>query len=118
MMHPDLVPTVATRFKALADEGRLLLLSALHSGERSVSELVEATGRSQPNVSQHLASLHRAGLVTSRREGNRVFYRIADPYVLRICDAVCRSLEAQAHREERKVARARRGRPSLERLRG
>jgi DNA-binding transcriptional ArsR family regulator len=92
----ELFPLVAARFKALADEGRLSLLAALQRGERSVGELVAATGRSQPNVSQHLASLTHAGLVEARRDGTRAFYRIADPTVLRICDAVCAGLAGRA----------------------
>jgi DNA-binding transcriptional ArsR family regulator len=100
----ELIPQVAARFKALADEGRLALLSALQRGEKSVGELTVATGRSQPNVSQHLASLTRAGLLAARREGNRVYYRIADPTVLRICDAVCDSLVAHAREERRQQA--------------
>lgn len=101
MIDAELIPQVAARFKALADEGRLSLLSALQRGEKSVGELVLATGRSQPNVSQHLASLTHAGLVEARRVGTRVFYRIADPTVLRICDAVCDSLGAR-EREARR----------------
>jgi DNA-binding transcriptional ArsR family regulator len=102
VIDAELIPQVAARFKALGDEGRLSLLSALQRGEKSVSELVEATGRSQPNVSQHLASLTHAGLVEARRDGTRVFYRIADPTVLRICDAVCDSLGAR-EREPRRL---------------
>jgi len=109
VIDADLIPQVAARFKALADEGRLALLSALQRGERCVGELAEATGRPQPNVSQHLASLTHAGLVEARRDGNRVFYRIADPTVLRICDAVCSSLDAQA-RERKQPSTARRRR--------
>jgi DNA-binding transcriptional ArsR family regulator len=117
-MESELIPLVAARFKALADPRRLALLSALQGGERTVSELSETTARPQPNVSQHLANLARAGLVDSRREGTRVYYRIADPYVLRICDAVCDSLAAHARAEGRKqaaVARARKGRAGGER---
>ena len=112
-MEGELIPLVAARFKALADPRRLALLSVLQGGERTVTELAEATRRPQPNVSQHLASLARAGLVDSRREGTRVFYRIADPYVLRICDAVCDSLTEQARADRKKqavVARARKSR--------
>jgi DNA-binding transcriptional ArsR family regulator len=98
VIDQQLIPMVAVRFKALADEGRLALLAALQRGERSVTQLVEATGRSQPNVSQHLASLTHAGLVAARRDGTRAFYRIADPTVLRICDAVCDSLAARTGR--------------------
>lgn len=109
MIDAELIPLVAARFKALADEARLGLLSALQRGERSVGELAQATGRSQPNVSQHLASLTHAGLVGARRDGTRVFYRIADPTVLRICEAVCDSLGAAARRS---AAPARRRRPA------
>ena len=112
-MESDLIPLVAARFKALADPRRLALLSALQGGERTVTELAETTQRPQPNVSQHLASLARAGLVESRREGTRVYYRIADPYVLRICDAVCDSVAPRDQGGKRKqavVSRARRSR--------
>ncbi len=104
MIDPELIPQVAQRFKALADAGRLRLLASLQKGERSVGELVEETGRTQPNVSQHLASLTHAGIVEARREGNRVFYRIADPTVLRICDAVCDSVVARARALGREAA--------------
>ena len=87
-------------FRALADPGRLAILASLQSGEKSVSELVEATGRGQPNVSQHLSSLARAGFVTARRNGNRVFYRNADACVAEICDAVCRSLSARLREDQ------------------
>lgn len=108
MIDPVLIPQVAARFKALGDAGRLTLLSALQRGEKSVGELAETTGRSQPNVSQHLASLTHARLVAARRDGNRVFYRIADPTVLRICEAVCDSLAARARDGRRQASEARR----------
>jgi DNA-binding transcriptional ArsR family regulator len=99
MIPKDLIPTVAARFKALGDPGRLAILAALRDGERSVSELVEATGRSQPNVSQHVGALARVGFVAGRREGNRVYYRIADTYVEKICEAVCDGLAERVRRE-------------------
>ena len=104
MIERQLIPLVAARFKALGEPGRLALLSALQGGERSVSELVAATGRGQPNVSQHLAQLLRAGLVSSRREANRVLYRLADPYLQRICDAVCASVAREAEQRSRTLA--------------
>ena len=110
MIDAELIPRVAARFKALSDEGRLALLSALQGGEKSVGDLADATGRSQPNVSQHLASLTHAGLVEARRDGNRAFYRIADPTVLRICDAVCASLVARVREDKRQTIEARRRR--------
>ena len=92
MIDPELIPLVAQRFKALGEPARLTLLAALQQGERSVSELVELTGRGQPNVSQHLKEMAHAGLVEARRDGARMYYRISDPYVNRICDAVCQSV--------------------------
>ncbi len=100
MIDPGLIPLVASRFKMLGEPGRLAILAALHERERSVGELADLTGRGQPNVSQQLAGLSRAGLVASRREGKHVIYCVADPYVARICDAVCASLAARARREE------------------
>jgi DNA-binding transcriptional ArsR family regulator len=105
MLDPALIPVVATRFKALSDPGRLAILAALQGGEKSVSELVTATGRSQPNVSQQLAGLARAGFVACRREGTFAFYRSADPYVARICSAVCGVLGREAAATARKRGR-------------
>jgi DNA-binding transcriptional ArsR family regulator len=105
-MNEALIPKLAQRFKALGDPGRLVLLARLQEGEKSVGELVAASGRSQPNVSQHLANLARAGLVSGRRQGSRIYYRIADAHLARICDAVCRSLTRQAEAERRQVGRA------------
>jgi ArsR family transcriptional regulator len=108
MIEPELIPMVAQRFKALGEPARLAILAALQQGgERSVSELVEITGRGQPNVSQHLRELSHAGLIASRREGTRIFYSIADPYVDRICDAVCRSIREAFPPTPRKTRSAR-----------
>jgi DNA-binding transcriptional ArsR family regulator len=110
MIAPELIPRVAERFRALGDPARLAILAALQDGERAVGDLVQATGRSQPNVSQHLASLAKVGFVVARREGNKIFYRCADPCLQRICDAVCESLVARAEADEKwlKVLRSRR----------
>jgi ArsR family transcriptional regulator len=101
-----LVPMVAARFKALSEPGRLTILSVLRDGERSVSELAEVTARSQPNVSQHLASLLRAGLVACRRDGHRVLYRMSDPYLESICTAVCESVTRAAAEQHRRLEAA------------
>jgi DNA-binding transcriptional ArsR family regulator len=68
--------------RALADPKRLCVLEALASGERSVSELSREAGCQVPNMSQHLSVLRTAGLVATRREGNTIYYRLADPRVL------------------------------------
>lgn len=71
----------AKLFRGLADTSRLALLEALRGGEKTVSELVVATGLSQPNASGHLACLKECGLVASRQEGRFVYYALADPRV-------------------------------------
>jgi DNA-binding transcriptional ArsR family regulator len=68
--------------RALADPKRLCVLECLAAEERSVSELSEDVGCHVPNMSQHLAVLRAAGLVTTRRQGNAVYYRLADERVL------------------------------------
>ncbi len=68
--------------RAMADPKRLCVLEQLTQGERSVSELSHDVGCQVPNMSQHLSVLRAAGLVASRRDGNTVFYRLADERVL------------------------------------
>ena len=68
--------------RALADAKRLCVLEVLADGERSVSELSHEIGCQVPNMSQHLAVLRSAGLVSTRRQGNTVYYRLTDPRVL------------------------------------
>lgn len=67
---------------ALADPKRLCVLEILSSGERSVGDLSREASCHVPNMSQHLAVLRSAGLVTSRRDGSTVFYRLTDPRIL------------------------------------
>jgi ArsR family transcriptional regulator len=68
--------------RALSDPKRLCVLESLASGELSVGDLSSVVGCQVPNMSQHLAVLRSAGLVTARRDGNTVYYRLADPAVL------------------------------------
>ncbi|WP_420471693.1 ArsR/SmtB family transcription factor [Brevundimonas sp. FT23042] len=70
--------------KALSNEHRLMILCQLGEGELQVSELLDRVGLSQSALSQHLARLRDDGLVSARREGVAVFYRIADPAALKV----------------------------------
>lgn len=85
---------VARRFAVLAEPMRLRLIQALFNEERNVTDLVEATGGTQANVSRHLQTLTAVHILARRREGQQVFYRINDPSILKLCDLVCRSLES------------------------
>ncbi len=72
----------AATCRVLAHPTRLGMIEALRSGERSVTDLVEAVGTSAGNVSQHLAAMREAGVVTARRERRYTFYRIGDARIL------------------------------------
>ncbi len=65
---------------------RLMILDHLHSGEKSVGELVEFLGLPQGKVSRHLKDLREQGIVTARRNGNTVFYSLADSRIVLACD--------------------------------
>ena len=67
--------------KALGDETRLNIVELLLDGEKCVCEIFPHVKRTQSTVSIHLAKLEVAGLIKSRREGKKVFYKIADPRI-------------------------------------
>lgn len=95
-MHPlpdELVELIADRFRVLSEPTRIKLLDRLREGEATVLELTALVGTTQQNVSKHLNLLHRAGIVTRRKHGNFVYYRIADGTVYALCEAVCGSLQ-------------------------
>lgn len=75
-------------FALLGTPTRLRLMSLLCDAEMNVSELRDALGGAQPNVSQNLTLLYRAGVLHRRREGAQVFYRINPAHSLLLCDAV------------------------------
>ncbi len=79
----------AELFAVLATPIRLRIISELCQGEKNVGQLLERIGVSQPNMSQHLNIMYRAGLVGKRRQGAQMFYRIADESAVQVCRAVC-----------------------------
>ena len=79
--------------RALGDPKRLCVLESLAEGELSVGDLASRVVCQVPNMSQHLAVLRSAGLVTARRDGSTVYYRLADDRVLeayRVIQALAR----------------------------
>lgn len=71
----------AKLFNGFADLSRLAILETLRDGPRSVTELVEATGLTQSNASNHLACLHDCGLVTREQRGRYAYYNLSDERV-------------------------------------
>lgn len=78
------IEEAAAAMQAMAHPLRLKILCMLGSGELPVSEIVEAVGTTQGNVSQHLGILRDRGLITSRGEGRQVLYKIEDARVLKM----------------------------------
>lgn len=79
---PDMLERAAEAsafMKALAHEGRMMILCHLSSGEKTVSQLEELLSQRQAAVSQQLARLRAEGLVSCRREGKARLYSVADP---------------------------------------
>jgi DNA-binding transcriptional ArsR family regulator len=89
------VDVAVTALRMLADGTRLRLMWLLRTGEYDVTSLVAAVGAARPAVSQHLSKLLLAGLVTSRREGRRVYYTARGGHVRRLVSEV---LHAATHR--------------------
>ena len=89
--------------KSLGHLHRLELLEQLAQGERSVEILANRTGLSIANASQHLQHMRRAGLVAKRREGNFIYYTLADDGILDVLTALRRIAERNVAEVERVV---------------
>lgn len=100
-LSEEVLDLIATRFRVLGEPMRLRILHALGEDELSVGELVERTGGSQANVSKHLSLLQESGLLSRRKEGLSVFYRVADRTIFELCETVCASLSERftAHQQ-------------------
>ena len=81
--------SVAELFSLLSTPIRLKIISAVCQGEKNVSEMLAQIDTTQPNMSQHLATLYRSGVLAKRREGTQVYYRLQSERVATLCRAVC-----------------------------
>ena len=104
--------TVAELFSLLSTPIRLRIIGALCNEEKSVSQLLSEIDTTQPNMSQHLSTLYRAGVLGKRREGTQIYYRLESQRVATLCRAVCTQVAielddaAEVARSERLVARS------------
>lgn len=96
-MHEDLKPhnllqrdedinRASRSLKAMSHPLRLRILCTLGNQEVSVQDIVDSVGTSQSNISQHLAILRDKGILASRKDANRVYYRVGDARTLRLID--------------------------------
>lgn len=80
------IERAAFSLKAMSHPLRLKILCALGENELSVQDIVDRVGTTQSNVSQHLAKLRDKAILTSRRDANRIYYRIKDERILRLIE--------------------------------
>ncbi|MEN9886178.1 MAG: hypothetical protein RL758_756 [Pseudomonadota bacterium] len=89
-MDPLRVFEVAAElFSVLSTPMRLRILSAVCEQEKSVSQLLSEIDTTQPNLSQHLTVLYRAGVLAKRKEGTQVLYRVQSEKAVQLCRSVC-----------------------------
>lgn len=84
MQHEEQVETAARALKAISHPLRLKILCVIGGAEVCVQDIVGAVGTSQSNISQHLAILREKGVLTTRKDANRVYYRVADQRTLQL----------------------------------
>jgi DNA-binding transcriptional ArsR family regulator len=87
--------SAAELFAILSTPIRLRLISALCNEEKNVSQLLSEIEATQPNLSQHLATLYRAGILGKRREGTQIFYRLQSQRAATLCRAVCTQIATE-----------------------
>lgn len=85
-------------FRVLAHPTRIHIIESLGESELSVSQIIERVGVEPANASQHLSVLRAKGLVTTRKDGNQVFYSLRDPFLKEVLASMRRYF--QAHVEE------------------
>ena len=92
--------TAAELFRLLATPIRLKIISALCGNEKNVSQLLTEIDTTQPNMSQHLATLYRAGVLARRRDATQIYYRIGSERAATLCRAVCMQIAVEMDESE------------------
>jgi ArsR family transcriptional regulator len=100
----EVFQSAAELFRLLATPIRVKIISALCGHEKNVSQLLAEIETTQPNMSQHLATLYRAGVLSRRRDATQIYYRIGSERAASLCRAVCTQIalemDPQAEIEE------------------
>lgn len=87
--------SAAELFRLLSTPIRLKIISALCRREKNVSQLLAEIDTTQPNMSQHLATLYRAGVLARRRDATQIYYRIGSQRAATLCRAVCTQIATE-----------------------
>lgn len=86
-MH-EVFESVARYFSVLGEPTRLRILHALCQEEKCVTDIIHATGLAQANASRHLGLMYQAGMLSRRRDGTQIFYKVSDPLYAELCRTV------------------------------
>ncbi|MBP8150887.1 MAG: helix-turn-helix transcriptional regulator [Xylophilus sp.] len=89
LQSDQVLKRAADLFRLMSAPMRLKIISALCQSEKNVTELLACVATTQPNMSQHLKTLYKAGILGKRRDGVQIYYHIANPHVTALCRAVC-----------------------------
>ncbi|MGL4575517.1 MAG: ArsR/SmtB family transcription factor [Burkholderiaceae bacterium] len=90
---------VSDYFSLFSEPMRLQIMHAVCDSERNVSEVLAAVGGTQANVSRHLSAMHKAGVLSRRKERTQVYYAVADQNAVELCRTVCVHLAAKLDEE-------------------
>ncbi len=100
-LTPAALKLMADFFKVLSETSRLHIICSLKYGSKNVTEIIEATGLGQANVSKHLKVLTQAGIVAREQKGVSAYYKIANPFIFDLCRLVCNSLVVQLEQQNK-----------------
>jgi ArsR family transcriptional regulator len=88
--------SAAEVFRVMSAPMRLKIISSLCNGEKNVGQLLSEIDTTQPNMSQHLNTLYKAGVLGKRRDGVQIHYRIINDRVVTLCRAVCTQIAIES----------------------
>ena len=95
--------TRADILKAMANPVRVLIVHALHEGDRCVGDLHRLAGIAQSNISRHLEKLKKAGLISDHRRGMKVYYHLETPCILKAFECAVEVTQQESLRKQRLV---------------
>jgi DNA-binding transcriptional ArsR family regulator len=84
----EVFESTARYFSVLGEPTRLKILHVICHEEKCVNDIIRATGLLQANVSRHLGLMYQAGLLSKRRDGTQIFYRVAEPLFVELCRSI------------------------------
>lgn len=92
----EVFESAAEVFRVMSAPMRLKIISSLCNGEKNVGQLLSEIDTTQPNMSQHLNTLYKAGVLGKRRDGVQIHYRIINDRVVTLCRAVCTQIAIES----------------------